>query len=217
MSSETGIFMRFMKQFLSLQNDVSYIIPCMVHRAADTTLITRLEGLSRTSVFCMVSMNKFLPPAIFQKLLAMCITEWPIVEQHGEKLIFCGVCKFNLDETSNYKLKVFLVNYAVHARIVSFVDKEQPHRAVCQPVQEFLVQSLRSILRAMGFSDEFRQCIQCPQHSPIDSDGYLDINNLTNQEAVTCDSCLDSHILNVRELLGCWIDMVSLSSSIALY
>ena len=215
MSSETGIFMRFMKQFLSLQNDVSYIIPCMVHREADTTLITRLEGVSHTSVFCMVSINKFLPPAIFQKLLAMCITEWRIVEQQGKKLIFCGFCKFNLDDASHYKLKVFLVNYAIHARIVSLVEKE-PDRAFCQRVQEFLVKSLRSILQAMGLPDEFRQCIQCPQYSPIDSGGYLDINYMTNHEAVTCDSCQDSHVLNVRELLGCWIDMVSLSSSIAL-
>ena len=58
--------------------DTCYIMPCMVHKEIDTTSIPSPEGTCGTSVLCLVSINHFLPPAVFQKLLAICIKKWPV-------------------------------------------------------------------------------------------------------------------------------------------
>ena len=190
-------------------------MPCMVHKEIDTTLITSLEGTSRTSVLCLVFINHFLPPAVFQKLLAICIMKWPIVEQHGQKLIFCGVCKFNLDESRNYKLTVFQIGYAVHARVVSYCRGEHLPQAVCGSVYEFLVRSLRSVLKGMGLSDQFRICIQCPEISALENSGYIDMSVAEGQDGVTCDDCHVPHNIQSQKLLEYWIKRVTIYFNIS--
>ena len=182
----------------------------MIHKEIDTKLITNVEGRCRTSVLCLVSINHFLPPAIFQKLLAMCIKKWPIVEQHGQKLIFCGVCKFNLDSSRNYKLTVFQVGYAIHARITNYSKDENVPHTVCKRVFQFLVQCLKSVLKGMGFSDKFRTCVQCPELSPLENGGYIDTDIAEGQVDVTCDDCEISHSLQSEEILRGWIGMVNI-------
>ena len=183
-------------------------MPCMIHKEIDTQLITSVEGTCRTSVLCLVSINHFLPPATFQKLMAMCIKKWPIVAQHGQKLIFCGVCKFNLDSSRNYKLTVFQVGYAVHARIASYSREESLPHTVCGGVFDFLVQSLKSVLKGMGFADNFRTCVQCPGLSPLDNGGYIDTDIAKWQADITCDDCATSHSIQSEELLNGWMKMV---------
>ena len=166
-------------------------------------------------MLCLVSINHFLPPAVFQKLLAICIKKWPIVEQHGQKLIFCGVCKFNLDESRNYKLTVFQVGYAVHARVVSYCREEHLPQAVCGSVYEFLVQSFRSVLRGMGFADMFRICIQCPEISALENSGYIDMNVAEGLDGVTCDDCHVPHSIQSQKLLEGWIKRVTIYFNIS--
>ena len=189
--------------------NIEYIVPSMVNVKTDSKLITSVEGLSTTVALCMVAKNSFLPPTVFHKLLAVCISEWQIVEKNGKKQIFRGVCRFNLDNMKNYKLTVFAVGYAIHARIISYVDELGPLSDVCKPVLEFLVHSLRKVLRSMGFSDEFRTCVQCPKFSPIDNGGYLDIDLMDKQTFVTCDDCETSHVMQTVDLLGSWTDIQS--------
>ena len=188
--------------------DVKYIMPCMVKKKADTDLILVKEGKSSTTVLCMMPASNFLPPAVFHKILAMCITKWPVVEQQGQRQIFPGICKFNIDKQGLYKLIVFQVNYAVHARIDSFVDEIRPITAICQPVMEFLTNSMTSVLQAMGFSNEFKTCIQCPQYSAAEPRGYLDTELMGSQKNITCDECKRSHSIETKEILGCWMDLV---------
>ena len=196
----------------SAKTEVEYIVPSMVHKQIDTKLITSPEGLSSTTVFCLVSKNNFLPSAVFHKLLAKCISKWQIVDQNGQKQIFCDVCKFNLDQQRHYKLIVFSIKHAVHAKIISYVDIVRPQPAVCKLVHEFLAENLRQILTSMEFSDEFRTCIQCPKFSGLNSGGYLDIETMDNQEFVTCDECKVSHVMQTADLIGCWTDKVPLLS-----
>ena len=185
----------------------------MVKKKADKDLITNEEGKPSTTVLCMIPASNFLPPAVFHKILAMCITKWPIVEQHGQKLIFSGICKFNIDKHGLYKLMVFQVKYAIHVKIVSFVADRRPDPTVCQPVMDFLTHSMTSVLQAMGFSAEFKTHIQCPQFSPEDSGGYLDTGLMNSQSCIVCDHCSSSHVLDNRELLGCWTEVVSFANS----
>ena len=173
-------------------------MPCMVNKEADKDLITNEEGKSSTTVLCMIPASNFLPPAVFHKILAMCVTKWPIVEQQGQKLIFCGICKFNIDKHGLYKLTVFQVKYAVHAKIVSFVDDKQPNPAICHTVMDFLTRSMTTVLQAMGFSAEFKTCIQCHQFSPAVLGGYLDTELLNSQSYDTCDDCSSLHALAKR-------------------
>ena len=188
----------------SVEKDVEYIVPSMVQNQVDTKLITLAEGSSSTTVFCMVSKNNFLPSAVFHKLLAKCISKWQIVEQNGRKQIFSDVCKFNLDYSRHYKLTVFSRKHAIHAKIVSFIDVVRPEPVVCKLVNDFLVGNLRGVLASMGFSDEFRTCIQCPRFSPITSGGYLDMDIMRTQEFITCDECLSSHVMQTVDLVGGW-------------
>ena len=150
---------------------------------------TSSQGLSSTIVLCMVSKNNFLPSAVFHKLLAKCIRRWQIVEKGGQKQIFCDVCKFNLDQQKHYKLTLISVQHAIHAKIVSYIDKTRPQPTLCEHVHDFLIETLRNIITCIGFSDEFRTCIQCPEFSSINSGGYLDTDLMVNQKLITCDEC----------------------------
>ena len=180
----------------------------MVHKVANCASLLAADDIGKSHLFCMVSTSHFLPPAVFQKVLAMCIKKWPIVEQKGEKSLYCGLCKFNIDNTKNYKLLIFLVGYAIHARIENFVDKIQPPTVICAKVRSFLTQSLRSVLLGMGFSDKFRSCIQCPRFDPLDNGGYFDIEYCEDKEAFTCDDCEPSHSLQTGDILNCWLEKV---------
>ena len=192
----------------SVKKDVEYIVPSMVQKQIDTTLIMSSEGLSSTTVICMVSKNNILPSAVFHKLLAKCISKWQIVEQNGQKQIFSDVCKFNLDQQRHYKLTVFSIKHAIHAKIVSYIDMVRPQPAICKLAHDFLVENLRQILISMGFPDEFRTCIQCPKFPPIKMGGYLDMEVMDNQEFITCDECQISHVMQTTDLIGCWTDKV---------
>ena len=186
--------------------DAEFIVPSMVREQMNTQLITSLGELSSTTVFCMVSQNNFLPSAVFHKLLAKCISKWEVVEQNGRKQIFVDVCKFNLDQQKHYKLTIVKVQHAIHARITSYIDASRPKPTLCKLVHECLIEILRNILRSMGFSDEFRTCIQCPRFSPIDSGGYLDTESMENQDFITCDECQVSHVMPTANLIDCWTD-----------
>ena len=191
---------------INLKTDVVYIVPSMVQKPGNKELITSPEGLSSTTVFCMVSQNNFLPSAVFHKLLAKCTSKWEIVEQSGRKQIFCDVCKFNLDQRKHYKLIIVSVKHAVHAKIISYIDTTRPQPTLCKLVHEFLIEALKNILTCMGFSDEFRTCIQCPRFSLVNSGGYIDTDLMDNQEYVTCDECQISHVMLTADLIDCWTD-----------
>ena len=186
----------------------------MVHKETDTNLITLVDGLSSTTVFCMVAKNNILPPAVFHKLLALCISNWDIVKQNRRRLIFHEVCRFNLDHRRHYKLTVFATSYAVHARVISYTNDLKPTSDICKPVQEFFVQGIRKILRSMGFSSEFRTCIQCPKFSPLDNGGYLDLELMDNQTFITCDNCETSYVLEKVDFLGSWTAMPSVQPNL---
>ena len=191
---------------INLNTDVVYIVPSMVQKPMNKELITSPEGLSSTTVFCMVSQNNFLPSAVFHKLLAKCISNWEIVEQSGRKQIFCDVCKFNLDKHKHYKLIIVSVKHAVHAKIISYIDTTRPQPTLCKLVHEFLIKTFKNILTSMGFTDKFRTCIQCPRFSLINTGGYIDTDLMDNQKFVTCDECQVSHVMLTADLIYCWTD-----------
>ena len=186
------------------KTDDVYIVPSMIQKHGNSDLMTAPESLSSTTVFCMVSKNNFLPSAVFHKLLAKCISKWQIVEQGGQKQIFCDVCKFSLDKQRHYKLIIAAVQHAIHVRVITYVNIGNPRPDLCKSVYEFLTEAVRNVLSSMGFSDDFRTCIQCPRFSPIDSGGYLDTELMENQEFVTCDECPVSHVMQTTDLLGYW-------------
>ena len=186
----------------------------MVNKVADCAATLAVDdGIGKTSLFCMVSTSHFLHPAVFQKLLAICIKKWPIVEHKGQKSLYCGLCKFNIVDTKNYKLLIFLVGYAIHTRIENFASKIQPPTAMCSSIRSFLVQSLRSVLLGMGFSDKFMSCIQCPRFDPLDNGGYFDTGYCEDNEIITCDDCEESHGLQTEDILSCWLEKVNTKTS----
>ena len=183
-------------------------MPCMVHKTANCSSLLAVGDIGKSPLFCLVSTCHFLPPAVFQKLLAMCVKKWPIVEQKGQKMLFCGLCKFNIDIAKNYKLLVFLVGYAIHVRVENFAVNAEPPFAVCSEIRAFLTKSLRSVLLGMGFSDKFRSCVQCPGFDALENGGYFDTEFCEGQEAVTCDDCEQSHCLQTEAFLRCWREEV---------
>ena len=196
------------------KTDDVYIVPSMVQKQMNSDLNTLPEGLSSTTVYCMVAKNNFLPAAVFYKLLAKCISKWHIVEQGRQKQIFCDVCKFNLDGQRHCKLIIISVQHAIHARVFSYVDIHKPRPDLCKFVYEFLTEALRSVLKSTGFSDDFRTCIQCPRFSPNTSGGYLDTDLMDNQEFITCDVCPVSHVIQTADLLGYWTSKRSTFSDV---
>ncbi|KAK3609581.1 hypothetical protein CHS0354_019595 [Potamilus streckersoni] len=105
--------------------------------------------IKSSSVLCCVFTGKYLPLPIFHRLLAACITRWPIAQRNMEKLIFCGCCSFEIDHT--HRLILFSREYVIFARLTKMSSKEEnPDQAVCIQVRLFIDTNLSKIIGCLG-------------------------------------------------------------------
>ncbi|KAL3888122.1 hypothetical protein ACJMK2_000502 [Sinanodonta woodiana] len=117
--------------------------------------------LVSTPILSCVFTGKFLPPPIFHRLIAACITRWPVAKKKGisENLIFCGCCVFNLDLF--HRLTLHCKNHIVFARITRLVVDEvtSPDAMLCTRVRKFITLNLSKITSYLGQNLKYEICI----------------------------------------------------------
>ena len=169
-------------------------------------LMIKSEDCSSTSTLCLKFHGKFLPPAVFHKIVAMCISKWPLAEEEGNPIIYSGLCRFLLDKTKTIQLTLYMVDYVIHAYIESFDQNIKSVSNVCCTVRSFLVHQCEVVLKTMGLSLDFDVCIKCLVVAPTVVQGYVEFDLLQQLGTIRCDAHCPSHNLKSEELLSCWYE-----------
>ncbi|KAL3889688.1 hypothetical protein ACJMK2_002017 [Sinanodonta woodiana] len=126
-----------------------------------------------TPVLCCVFTGKFLPPPIFHRLIAACISRWPVAKKKdtSENLIFCGCCIFNIDFF--HRLTLYCENHIVFARISRMLVDEvkTPDTVLCTRVRKFITLNLSKITSYLAQNLQYELCTWWSPSQVLSEDG----------------------------------------------
>ncbi|KAL3889493.1 hypothetical protein ACJMK2_001833 [Sinanodonta woodiana] len=129
------------------------------------------QRMVSTPVLCYVFKGKYLPPPIFHRLIAACITRWPVAKKKetSENLIFCGCCIFDLDLF--HRLTLYSRSHIVYVRITKMVMDEvkTPDAKLCSRVRKFISLNLTKITSYLSQNLQYGLSVQCPPTQDVDS------------------------------------------------
>ncbi|KAL3889765.1 hypothetical protein ACJMK2_002093, partial [Sinanodonta woodiana] len=129
--------------------------------------------LVSTPVLCCVFTGKYLPPPIFHRLIAACITCWPVAKKKNltENLIFSGCCVFELDLFHRFILHC--TNHIVFARITRMVvdEAKTPDARLCTRVRKFITLNLSKITSYLGQNLKYELCTWWSPSQVVSEDG----------------------------------------------
>ncbi|KAK3598549.1 hypothetical protein CHS0354_010726 [Potamilus streckersoni] len=143
-----------------------YLTPCMLRQETPVEVFSPEHDprLVSTPILCWVFTDNFLPPPIFHRLLAACVSRWPVTKnkETSEYLIFCGCCVFDLGLF--HRLTLHFKNHVVFARITKMVidDVKTPDAKVCSRVRKFIGLNLFKITSYLGQNLQYDLRLECP-------------------------------------------------------
>ncbi|KAK3576896.1 hypothetical protein CHS0354_017566 [Potamilus streckersoni] len=182
------------------------LVPCMLRQKTPVDVICpRLNPqLESTPVLCFVFKGKFLPSAVFHRLLAACLAHWPIAKKKSQNLIFCGCCVFELDV--HHRLILHSRDYTIFARVTRIgITEKAPSSELCIAAKEFINLKLSGIIGHLGQCLQYELHVQCTQFNGEDSvDSLIPVTLLQENNEVTCHSHDDGHAIVSRDLLKFW-------------
>ncbi|KAL3889700.1 hypothetical protein ACJMK2_002029 [Sinanodonta woodiana] len=153
-----------------------FLTPSMLRQESPGEFVSLEQDvrLVSTPVLCCVFKEKYLPPPIFHRLIAACITRWPVSKKKdtSEHLIFCGCCMFDLDLF--HRLTLYCRNHIVFARITRRVIDEvkTPEARLCSRVRKFITLNLSKITSCLGQNLQYELRTQCLS-SHVDSEDRM--------------------------------------------
>ncbi|KAL3892357.1 hypothetical protein ACJMK2_004570 [Sinanodonta woodiana] len=182
------------------------LAPCMLRQKTPIDVIRPRENtqLESTPVLCFVFNGKYLPPAVFHRLLAACLAQWSIARMKSQNLIFCGCCVFELDV--HHRLTLYSRDYTIFARVTRMgITEKTPSSTLCIAAKEFINLKLSEITGHFGQCLQYELHIQCTQFIGEDSiDSLIPVKLLQENNEVTCHSHDDGHVILSRDLLKFW-------------
>ena len=159
----------------------------------------------KTSVLCYVFSGEFLPPAIFHRLVAVCINWWPVSTRQRQFLLFRGLAVFSL--TPTMELAIWMHDYVIFCRVVFYaiMGKGIPSD-LCQEARAFIkntLQELLGIYRDKWTVLPFEEYIHCDQaEDPLL--GLITVEDLISKGEVVCKAHSVVHVINSGEALAHW-------------
>ncbi|KAL3854536.1 hypothetical protein ACJMK2_013801 [Sinanodonta woodiana] len=183
-----------------------FLAPCMLKETTPNEVMfpkSDPEMKSSSSVLCYNFIDKFLPSAIFHRLLATCVSRWPIAKRMSENQIFCGCCIFSLD--LHHRLTVLFREYVIFVHVIRFGTTEMtPSSKLCIEVQEFITKNLTSIIGYLGRALKFEMSVQCPQSVGYRVDCLIPLTDLQGNADVPCHFHDESHVIRSQDVLKFW-------------
>ncbi|KAL3888485.1 hypothetical protein ACJMK2_000852 [Sinanodonta woodiana] len=152
-----------------------FLTPCMLRQESPREIISPEYDplLVSTPVLCCVFKGKFLPPPIFHRLVAACVTRWPVAKKKetSEHLIFCGCCIFNLDLF--HRLTLHCMNHIVFASITRqvFDEVQTPDELLCTRVRKFITLNLSKITSYLSQNLKYELCNWWSPSQVLSEDG----------------------------------------------
>ncbi|KAL3854521.1 hypothetical protein ACJMK2_013786 [Sinanodonta woodiana] len=161
------------------------------------------EMKSSSSILCYNFVDKFMPSPIFHRLLATCVSRWPIAQRKSENQIFCGCCIFRLDP--HHELTVLFKEYIIFVQVIRFGTTEKtPSFELCIDVKEFITKTLTNIIGYLGHSLTFEMSVQCPKYLEYRVDCLIPLTDLQGNEDFPCDLHDDIHVFRSQDVLRFW-------------
>ncbi|KAL3889492.1 hypothetical protein ACJMK2_001832, partial [Sinanodonta woodiana] len=157
-----------------------FLSPCMLRQESPREVISPVQDqrMVSTPVLCYIFRGKYLPPPIFHRLIASCITRWPVAKKKetSENLIFCGCCVFDVDLF--HRLTLYCRSHIVFARITRMVIDEVKtlDAKLCTRVRKFISLNLNKITSYLSQNLQYGMSVQCPPSQ--DDDNEFDISPL---------------------------------------
>ena len=185
-----------------------YYVPCLLKEMPPDNVI-HLQHIPngqgvRTPVLCFTFQESFLPPAIFNRVIALCLGKWPVARQGKHTFLYCGCAVFEVKERSNedrHRLHIFFKKSKIGLRISRYSTKgvTEVDRQVCDRVRRFITSAIRNEFNRfknkaspgmeedMQDKDPFFFQIQCTDSSTLSilDDGLHDLKELTDM--LNCD------------------------------
>ncbi|KAH3798365.1 hypothetical protein DPMN_151964 [Dreissena polymorpha] len=184
-----------------------YIMPCRLRKPPlPIEQFTSLEHYRKTPVLCFVFVHNFMPPSFFHRLIAVCISTWPLA-QAQEKVLYNGLAAFDINETD--VLTIWYKDHIIYARIhtwtIDFISGLNAEK--CQEVRLIL---RRSLLKFAGQSLEhplsskaFEEHILCPEmQKSLYNEGMFRVTDFMYSSELYCDAC--RHYIGREKALGHW-------------
>ncbi|KAL3854596.1 hypothetical protein ACJMK2_013860, partial [Sinanodonta woodiana] len=188
-----------------IKADNYFLAPCMLkEKTPENVMFPKPdpEMKSSSSVLCYNFVDKFLPSPIFHRLLATCVSRWPIAQTKLENQIFCGSCIFNLDH--HHRLTVLFKEYIIFVQVFRFGTTEMtPSSKLCIEVQDFITKTLTSIIGNLGHSLKFEMYVQCPRSVGYRLDCLIPLADLQGNVDVPCH-VHDVHAIRSQDVLKFW-------------
>ncbi|XP_053379713.1 uncharacterized protein LOC128548550 isoform X2 [Mercenaria mercenaria] len=141
-----------------------WFAPCVLKKEVHEDLIKlesrqcgsfECETYTFTSKLCFTTSTKFIPVAIFNRLLAACIREWEVYKRNKECHLYCGCGIFQL--RGGHLLYVFFYANVVQIWIKrNTTKKDAPSGELCLKVKCFVKKFLNSCFHTK--LDEYYKC-----------------------------------------------------------
>ena len=154
-----------------------------------------------TSVVCFTTTSGFLPTAVFNKLLALCIVEWPIAKSNKKCLIFCGCGIFDLED--NHRLYLYFFDHIINVWITKLSTADvEPDTYLCTKIYDFISDFLGKAIRLLSGIEVFLRCSHSDLHN---NENLFKLIEIASKQEVVCSSAPIHHVHRTYELTKYWL------------
>lgn len=191
-----------------------YLSPCLLRKSfPEEDLLLLTKEATHSPTLCYVFTDKFVPPAVFHRLLAACIGKWQIIQRREKLMIFCGCGMFSTkDQCGRFLIKQN--DHVIQLQAHYFGDSSNLETGICVEIREFITSRLNTIIEHFHQNMPYSVCIKCDNASSDPFDGLIEVNELLQSQRVPCDNHNGhaSHVVMSTELLKTWFADVLVSS-----
>ena len=187
-----------------------HIVPCMLSARPPEKVMKHVINPTqalKTANLCYVFSGEFLPPAVFHRLIAVCINEWPVSTREKEFLLYRGLAVFCL--TPSMELAIWIHEHVIFCRMVLYTTMDTGIPGVtCSKTRLFISDTLQKLLGI--YKDKwstvilpFEEYIQCDQvKDPLL--GLIAVKDLVSKTEAVCKDHSEVHVIKSEEVLVHW-------------
>ncbi|KAL3857502.1 hypothetical protein ACJMK2_012168 [Sinanodonta woodiana] len=173
-----------------------YFVPCLLKESpTEGMLATREEkDILSSSTLCFTFKDDFLPPAVFNRIMSICLGMWPPARQGKRQLLFCGCGVFQITpdtHSDRYGLTIFFKDSKIGLRVTRYatVPDASVDSRLCDKIRRLITLALeKELTRYQRSIDEhpdktekaYEYAVICPEThvSKLVTDGLLKVDAL---------------------------------------
>lgn len=203
-----------------------YYVPCMLKQSPPEYVLQKpkRQDTVSTPILCLSFHDNFMPPAIFYRVVALCIGKWPIAVNGKKILMYCGCAVFvvNFGKGEDlHRLYIFSRKSKIGIRITRYSSRKSGmvDPTICDRVRRFITSAVKKEFTRFHISqtdseeNHFKCQIQCKETEEEDvlDEGLHNEDNLlaaidTDFFCAEHSDRLDPHSLKPVGMLHEWFN-----------